>query len=349
MKVSDFDFDLPPELVAQTPAIPRDSARLLHVQKSGLLEDLLISDLTRTLTSKDLLIVNNTRVLPVYITGKLEPNSARIRITLHKNEAPGVWRAFARPAKKLKSNDKITFSDNFSAHVEEKLDDGEVILKFNINGTDFFSALHKYGNMPLPPYIKRPNGNFQSDRQDYQTIFAAIDGAVASPTASLHFTPVLMNNLKKCGMKIVEITLHVGAGTYLPIKVKNAKDHKIHSEWGELSAVNANVINDVKANGGRIIAVGTTVLRLIETATNASGKVSAFSGETKIFITPGYKFKAIDVLLTNFHLPKTTLFMLVAAFCGLEKIKAAYDYAIKNRYRFFSYGDATLIELNNKS
>ncbi len=344
MRVSDFNFQLPSKHIAQQPAEPRDSARLLHVPARAELADLYFTDLPNLLQPGDLLVTNNTRVIPGRLSGEKD-SGAKIEVTLHKSEGPDLWWVFARPAKKLKQNDLIRFAHEFSAVVEKKGDLGEVMLRFNVSGAVLLKALRANGIMPLPPYIKRPQIGDQADQRSYQTLFAKNDGAVAAPTASLHYTPSLVQAIKDRGVGIVQLTLHVGAGTFLPIKVEDTRDHFMHSEWGEISAKVAGEINQVKKNGGRIIVSGTTTLRLLETATSKDGIVGAFQGETDIFITPGYTFRAANLMLTNFHLPKSTLFMLVAAFAGLSKMKLAYQHAMDKNYRFYSYGDASLVEL----
>jgi S-adenosylmethionine:tRNA ribosyltransferase-isomerase len=344
MRVSDFIFELPSKHIAQQPAEPRDSARLLHVPARAELADLYFTDLPSLLLPGDLLVTNNTRVIPARLTGN-KGSGAKIEVTLHKSEGPGLWWVFARPAKKLKQNDFIQFAPKFTAVVEKKSDAGEVMIRFNVSGVALMEALQTNGVMPLPPYIKRPHEGYQTDQRSYQTMFAQNDGAVAAPTASLHFTPSVVHAITDRGVGIVQLTLHVGAGTYLPIKVDDTKDHIMHSEWGEISTQVAEQINQVKQNGGRIIVSGTTSLRLLETATTKDGIVVAFQGETDIFITPGYKFRAANLMLTNFHLPKSTLFMLVAAFAGLNEMKQAYQHAMDKNYRFYSYGDASLVEL----
>ena len=357
MQVTDFDFELPPELIAQRPADPRDSARLLHVPKQGVLADLQISDLPTLLQPGDLLITNDTRVIPARLTGVRgdathagpPQGGAKIEVTLHKPDNPAVWRAFARPAKKLKPRDLIVFAPGFSAVVDSKGDGGEVTLHFNVFGAQLLQALHAHGVMPLPPYIKRDREGDPADEAAYQTLFAQNDGAVAAPTASLHYTANLVDAIKARGVEIEQLTLHVGAGTFLPVKSDDTRDHIMHSEWGELSPDMAAKINKTKQNGGRIIASGTTSLRLLETAASDDGLISPFKGDTDIFITPGYRFRIVDLLLTNFHLPKSTLFMLVAAFAGLDRMQAAYQHAMTENYRFYSYGDATLLDLAARS
>jgi len=352
MRVSDFDFDLPSDLIAQSPAIPRDSARLLHVPKDNGLADMAVRDFPTLLQPGDLLVVNDTRVIPARLRGVKRPigpdirnrAGARIEATLHKMESENCWRAFARPAKKLKSDDIIDFAADFSANVTDKRQGGEVVLAFSRSGPALMSALHEHGIMPLPPYIKRNRDGLETDQQDYQTLFAARDGAVAAPTASLHFTPDLLAAVSGRGVTTSRLTLHVGAGTFLPVKVEDTAEHIMHSEWGELSEDTAAAINRARHDGGRIVAAGTTALRLLEAAADEDGTVHPFAGETDIFITPGYQFRVVDLLLSNFHLPKSTLFMLVSAFAGLDRMKAAYQHARQSGYRFYSYGDATLLE-----
>jgi len=347
MRVSEFDFDLPPELIAQAPASPRDSARLLHVPANHGLADLSIRDFPSLLNPGDLLVVNNTKVIPTRLTGRKrrhDGGGATIEATLHKAAGPGSWRAFARPAKKLKPGDTLDFDEHFSAVVAEKHDGGEIVLEFNSSGPALMDAIHRIGIMPLPPYIKRHREGRVTDVDDYQTLFALREGAVAAPTASLHFTPRLVSAIEAAGVGTAHLTLHVGAGTFLPVKSEDTGDHIMHSEWGELSRSSADLINRTRQSGGRIVAAGTTALRLLESAAQEDGTVHPFSGETDIFITPGYRFRVADVLLSNFHLPKSTLFMLVSAFAGLGRMQEAYAHAMDAGYRFYSYGDATLLE-----
>ncbi len=339
MKLTDFDFDLPQNLIAQAPARPRDSARMLVVRPNAL-EDRGVADLPSYLRPGDLLVVNDTRVIPARLLGRR--GEARIEATLLKETGAGRWRAFARPGRRLKPGDRIDFAPGFAAELVAKLDGGEVELAFNLAGAALLEALHRHGAPPLPPYIKRPDGARPEDRDDYQTPFAAQDGAVAAPTASLHFTAGLLAALETRGVGRATVTLHVGAGTFLPVKTENIAEHKMHSEWGEVSSAAVQQIAEAQAAGGRIVAVGTTPLRILETAA-ADGALRPFAGETDIFITPGYTFRVVDGLLTNFHLPKSTLFMLVAALMGRERMLAAYAHAILERYRFFSYGDASLL------
>jgi S-adenosylmethionine:tRNA ribosyltransferase-isomerase len=340
MRVDDFDFELPRTLIADQPASPRDSARLLHVQKDRL-QDRIVSDLPGLLRAGDLLVVNDTRVIPARLRGRIGAGS--IEVTLHKRIDGSNWLAFARPAKKLKPGTMIDFPDGLLAEAIEKHDGGEVALRFNRAGDALLAALEQHGEMPLPPYIKRGHGE-ASDRSDYQTMFAREAGAVAAPTAGLHFTPELIERLEQGGIRRASVTLHVGAGTFLPVKVDDTDDHRMHSEWGSISQAAVEAIAATRSRGGRIVAVGTTSLRLLESAVCEDGSIDAFNGETEIFITPGYRFKAVDLLLTNFHLPRSTLFMLVCAFAGMNRMRAAYEHAKANDYRFYSYGDACLLE-----
>ncbi|KZC99300.1 MULTISPECIES: tRNA preQ1(34) S-adenosylmethionine ribosyltransferase-isomerase QueA [unclassified Thalassospira] len=345
MKVDLFDFELPRERIAEHPANPRDAARMLDLSGEGM-QDRIVRELPDILRPGDLLISNDTRVIPARLFGKR--GDAKVEVTLHKQEGLGTWVAFAKPAKKLRIGEIFKVNDEFEAEVLAKKDGGEVTLRFNKSGADLIAALEKYGVMPLPPYIRREAGGDDQDKSDYQTIFAQKDGAVAAPTAGLHFTPELLANLDARGINRRTITLHVGAGTFLPVKVDDTDDHKMHAEWGSISKEIADLINETRANGGRVVAVGTTSLRLLESAAREDGVVEPFEAETDIFITPGYKFRAVDMLLTNFHLPRSTLFMLVSAFAGFERMKAAYNHAIENEYRFYSYGDCSLLECANK-
>ncbi|MCR9071999.1 MAG: tRNA preQ1(34) S-adenosylmethionine ribosyltransferase-isomerase QueA [Alphaproteobacteria bacterium] len=341
MRVDLFDYTLPEERIARFPARPRESARLLDLTGGGM-ADRVVRDLPDVLRPGDLLLSNDTRVIPARLRGRR--GEAGIEVTLHKREGESTWRAFARPAKKLRPGDRIVFADELAADVSAKGEAGEVTLTFDRGGPDLMSALEAYGTMPLPPYIKRGSEESENDSEDYQTVFAARDGAVAAPTAGLHFTPGLLAAIEARGVRRAMVTLHVGAGTFLPVKVDDTDDHKMHSEWGEISPATAAAIAETRAAGGRIVATGTTTLRVLEAAARDDGTVPSWSGDTDLFITPGYRFKAIDVLLTNFHLPKSTLLMLVSAFAGRERILAAYAHAIAEGYRFFSYGDACLLE-----
>jgi S-adenosylmethionine:tRNA ribosyltransferase-isomerase len=340
MRTELFDFHLPPELIAQHPIQPRDAARLLVVEPEGLLDRRML-DLPELLGPGDLLVFNDTRVLPVRLYGK--NGDAGVEITLFRPEGPIRWRAFAKPARKCRLGDVLTFGPELAAEVVAKGEGGEVALEFRCRGAELGRFLERYGTMPLPPYIRRPRGGDPRDREDYQTLFARQDGAIAAPTAALHFTDRLMAGLAVRGIDHAFVTLHVGAGTFLPVKAADARDHVMHAERFEVSAETAERIDRVRAAGGRIVAVGTTVLRTLETIADEAGRVFPGSGETRLFITPGYRFKAVDLLLTNFHLPRSTLFMLVSAFTGLDRMKAAYAHAIVRRYRFYSYGDACLL------
>ncbi len=340
MKVDLFDFELPRELIALRPAPKRDGARFLVV-KGDSRRDRNVTDLSDYLESGDVLVFNDTRVIPARMTGKRR--LAKIEVTLHMNDGDGLWKAFARPAKKLKVDDVIEFAGGLSATVTRKGEAGEVSLQFGCVGDDLRAALDEAGVMPLPPYIASQRPVDVQDLTDYQTIYSKREGAVAAPTAGLHFTDSLLDNLSDKGIKSVHITLHVGAGTFLPVKVNDTRDHKMHSEWGEISTEAAKVINLAHEQGHRVIAVGTTSLRLLESAVDEVGRVQPFTDSTDIFITPGYKFRAVDMLMTNFHLPKSTLFMLVSAFAGQGHMKAAYAHAIEQDYRFYSYGDSSLL------
>jgi len=340
MKTADFDFELPRELIAQRPAVPRDSARLLDAQ-NGLI-DRTVGDLPALLQPGDLLVFNDTRVIPVLLAGRC--GEKKVSVTLHKSERAGMWAAFAKPARRLNAGDCIVFGDDFSAEVAEKREKGEVLLRFEATGADFREALQRYGRAPLPPYIKRPELPDEQDQADYQTLFAERDGAVAAPTAGLHFTRELMAALAARGIKTAPLTLHVGAGTFLPITVEDVEQHKMHAEAGEVSVATAEAVNATHVRGGRVMAVGTTSLRLLESAVDDTGAVRPFAGETSLFITPDYRFRAVDLLLTNFHLPRSTLYILVSAFAGTDHMRAAYAHAIAQRYRFYSYGDAMLLK-----
>ena len=312
MRVDIFDYDLPVEKIATSPARPRDASRLLDLT-GGKLADKTILDLPGIFQPNDLLVINDTRVIPSRLNGLRD--SVKVEITLHKQIENGIWAAFARPAKRLKQGDKIVFNSTFKATVQSR-NAGEVILDFQSDDQTILDELHKIGRMPLPPYIKRSElSKSELDQQDYQSIFAERLGAVAAPTASLHFTPALLNEIKLQGVKQVNITLHVGAGTFLPVTASDSDDHKMHSEWAELTNDAISLIKETKKSGGRIIALGTTVLRVLESAA-LNGELRAFSGETDLFITPGFTFRVVDLLLTNFHQPRSTLIMLVAAFAG---------------------------------
>ncbi|HYP63354.1 MAG TPA: tRNA preQ1(34) S-adenosylmethionine ribosyltransferase-isomerase QueA [Acidocella sp.] len=339
MNLSDFDYDLPAERIAVSPARPRDSARLLHVGAAGL-ADYVVRDLPGLLRPGDLLVVNDTKVIPAQLTAMR--GAARIGITLDRRLDDGSWRVLLRNAKRVHEGDVLVIDPEFSAEVLEVLEGGGALLRFVAD--DFYAALARSGALALPPYIARPEGITERDKSDYQTMFAAHEGAVAAPTAGLHFTPELLVALRARGVEIVRVTLHVGAGTFLPVRVEDVTQHVMHAERGFVSAEVAVKINAVRQAGGRIVPVGTTALRLIESAADDDGVVHEFNGETDIFILPGYRFKVADLLFTNFHLPKSTLLMLVSAFAGMERIRAAYEHAIGAEYRFYSYGDACLLE-----
>ena len=347
MRVDEFDFELPPESIALHPAEPRDSARMLIVRQGEPMEDAHVTDLLKVLRAGDVLVVNDTRVLPAELVGTRirGENRSSVSFNLHKRVDANTWRAFARPAKRLHVLDRLELGDNGSiaATVTGKGDTGEVTLEFELGGAELDEAIKAHGAMPLPPYIEAKRATEERDKTDYQTVYAAVDGAVAAPTAGLHFTQGLLQKLSDMGVGIERVTLHVGAGTFLPMKVEDTDNHVMHAEWGELSEASVLRLEAAKAKGGRIVAVGTTSLRLLETAARATGKLQPFIGETDIFITPGFQFRAVDVLITNFHLPKSTLFMLVSAFAGLETMQAAYAHAIRFKYRFYSYGDASLL------
>ncbi|HQT46118.1 MAG: tRNA preQ1(34) S-adenosylmethionine ribosyltransferase-isomerase QueA [Acidocella sp. 20-63-7] len=338
MKLSDFGYTLPAERIATEPARPRDSARLLHV--GAALRDYTVRYLPGLLRRGDLLVVNDTKVIPAQLSAMR--GVARIGITLDRRLDDGRWRVLLRNAKRVHAGDVLVIDPEFSAEVSEILEGGAALLRFVAD--DFYAALDRSGALALPPYIARPEGVTQRDASDYQTMFAAHEGAVAAPTAGLHFTPQLLEALQEAGIEIVRVTLHVGAGTFLPVRVENLAEHKMHAERGHVSAEAAARINAARAAGGRIVPVGTTALRVIESAANDEGAVKAFDGETDIFILPGYRFKVADLLFTNFHLPHSTLLMLVSAFAGVERIRDAYAYAIGQKYRFYSYGDACLLE-----
>ena len=350
MRVSLFDFDLPEDRIALRPAEPRDAARMLVVPPADApFVDAVVADLPAWLRAGDALVVNDTRVLPARLEGRRQrgPAVARIEATLHLREAPDQWRAFLRPAKKIREGETIAF---FADGVPETLDarvvsrqEGEALLHFAHSGAALDAALARYGRMPLPPYIASKRGEDDRDARDYQTLFAAHDGAVAAPTAGLHFTPRLIAALEAKGVGLHRVTLHVGAGTFLPVKVEDTDAHVMHAERGHISAATADALNGVRASGGRIVAVGTTSLRILESAAQGAGVIAPYEGLTSIFITPGHAIRSADMLLTNFHLPRSTLFMLACAFAGTARMKEAYDHAIKSHYRFYSYGDACLL------
>ncbi|MFL5295357.1 MAG: tRNA preQ1(34) S-adenosylmethionine ribosyltransferase-isomerase QueA [Phenylobacterium sp.] len=354
MQLADFDFDLPQEAIALRPASPRDSARLLVVSPDAPLRDLIVRDLPGELRPGDVLVLNDTRVIPARLKGvrRREDSTVAVEATLHRRLSPHAWTAFMRPGKRLAPGDRIAFGERadracllgeLNAIVKEKGQGGEVTLAFDLSGPALDAAIAERGAMPLPPYIAARRAEDEQDRADYQTVYAAEDGSVAAPTAGLHFTPELFARLAEARVETAFVTLHVGAGTFLPVKTENLAEHRMHSEWGEVDAGTVERLNAARAAGGRIVCVGTTSLRLLESATSEDGRIRPFIGETAIFIAPGYRFRAADGLMTNFHLPRSTLFMLVAAFAGLETMRAAYAHAVATGYRFYSYGDASLI------
>lgn len=353
MKVDLFDFDLPEERIALRPASPRDSARLAVIKPGEGVEDRIVRDLPSLLKAGDVLVFNDTKVLPAQLKGMRRRGEAvaQVEATLHMRTAPDRWLAFMRPGKRVAAGDRIHFGHDgnscflgqLDATVLEKGEAGEVLLGFDVSGPFLDEALHSVGHIPLPPYIASKRDDDERDLRDYQTIYANEEGAVAAPTAGLHFTPELFAALDAAGIERRFVTLHVGAGTFLPVKADDTADHKMHSEWGEVSAETAAALNATRAAGGRIVCVGTTSLRLLESAATPDRVIHPFHGDTAIFITPGYDFRAADVLMTNFHLPKSTLFMLVSAFAGLDTMRAAYAHAVADGYRFYSYGDGSLL------
>ncbi|PIE09931.1 MAG: tRNA preQ1(34) S-adenosylmethionine ribosyltransferase-isomerase QueA [Rhodobacterales bacterium] len=342
MKLSDFDFDLPDALIATRPARPRSSARLL-VAEGDALQDRHVADLPDWLRPGDRLVLNDTRVIPARLTGTRRRGEAeaKIEVTLLEPRAGGQWSALVKPLRKLREGEQITFNGGLIATFEAR-EDGQAILTFNLEGDDFDAALDTAGQMPLPPYIAAKRAADDRDRSDYQTVWAEHSGAVAAPTASLHFDDGLLAQLAAKGISFTRVTLHVGAGTFLPVKVDDIADHKMHAEWGRVTQQAAEEIKATRASGGRVIPVGTTALRLIESAAR-SGEITAFEGKTDIFITPGFTFHVTDGLMTNFHLPRSTLLMLVSALMGMDRMRDAYAHAIREGYRFFSYGDASLL------
>ncbi|MET0249428.1 MAG: tRNA preQ1(34) S-adenosylmethionine ribosyltransferase-isomerase QueA [Sphingobium sp.] len=340
MRVDLFDFDLPPERIALRPASPRDSARMLLVPGEGAMRDHVVRDLPALLRSGDVLVFNDTRVIPAQLEGVR--GEARIGATLHKRLSLRAWQAFLRNAKRVREGDRIDFGAGVTAIAGARDEDGGVTLTFE-GDEPVEILLERAGRMPLPPYIASKRPTDAQDREDYQTMFAREDGAVAAPTAALHFTPDLMAALGQAGIATETLTLHVGAGTFLPVKADDTDDHRMHAEWGRIDAATAARLNAARAAGGRLIAVGTTSLRLLESAAGEDGLIRPFADETRIFITPGYRFRAVDGLMTNFHLPRSTLFMLVSALMGTERMQAVYARAIEEGYRFYSYGDSSLL------
>ncbi len=355
MRTDLFDFDLPPDRIALRPASPRDAARLMVVRPGDTPEtrDRIVRDLPELLRAGDTLVVNDTKVIPARLFGRRigRGEEPKIEATLHKRIDGSHWLAFVKPAKRLQQGDTIRFGDEgkvcflgqLDATVEHKGESGEVTLAFAFHGAVLDQAIAERGEMPLPPYIAGKRAADERDATDYQTMFADEEGSVAAPTAALHFTPDLVARLQAAGIALHRVTLHVGAGTFLPVKAEDTAAHKMHAEWGEIDEATAEALNEVRVRGGRIVPVGTTALRLLESAADEAGRVRTFRGDTDIFITPGYRFRATDLLMTNFHLPRSTLFMLVSAFSGLDTMQRAYAHAIATGYRFYSYGDACLL------
>ena len=355
MKTADFDFHLPEDRIALRPAEPRDAARLLVIPREGALQDRFVRDLPTLLRPGDALVVNDTKVIRARLDGvrTRDASAVAVEATLHRRLSPSRWTAFMKPGKRLKPGDRVSFGERadracllgaLDATIKEKSEGGEVTLAFDLSGPDLDDAVAERGVMPLPPYIAAKRPEDARDDADYQTVYAEPEGSVAAPTAGLHFTPELLERLKAAGVGLHCVTLHVGAGTFLPVKADDVSEHKMHAEYGEVTEKTAAALNAVRAAGGRIVCVGTTSLRLLESAAGEDGVIRPFAAETSIFITPGYRFRAADVLMTNFHLPRSTLFMLVSAFAGLERMQAAYAHAVAGGYRFYSYGDACLLE-----
>ncbi len=343
MLASEFDFALPQELVAQHPARPRDAARLLAPHLPA--PDRVVRDLPNLLSPGDLLVVNDTRVIPAQLAATRQAGTARVGLTLDAPLGGGVWRALARNARRLKAGDALVIDGTaMRAEIVRTEEGGAVVLRFDREGAAFDAALAEAGRLALPPYIDRPDGPTGADATDYQTAFARHDGAVAAPTAGLHFTPALLASLAACGVRLAAVTLHVGAGTFLPMRSGDVASHAIHAERGLIGVATARAVAETRRCGGRVVAVGTTSLRLLETAATGGGQIGPFRGETSLFVLPGHEFRVVDLLLTNFHLPRSTLFMLVCAFAGIERMKRAYAHAIASGYRFYSYGDACLLE-----
>ena len=341
MNLNDFDFDLPSELIATRPNFPREKSRMLVVDSN--FQHTTFDFLSDFLNKEDVLVINNTKVIPTYLIGNL--NGSKINVTAHKELDDGKWLAYLKPARKVKDGDQIILANNNIANVEKKTSFGEAIISFNLDKKNLLDFFEKYGYMPLPPYILKQRESDKNDIHDYQTVYAAKEGSIAAPTAGLHFDNKTLENIRKKISGIVEVTLHVGAGTFSPIR-DNIDDHKMHSEFGCISKTDADIINTCKLNGGRIIAVGTTTLRLLESAAVNQNLIREYNEETDIFIKPGFNFNIVDILLTNFHLPKSSLLLLISAFAGSERVKLAYQEAINNRYRFFSYGDVSLLYKN---
>ena len=345
MRLADFDFELPDERIALRPAQPRDSARLLVLPPEGGVLDRRVRDLPAFLRSGDVVVFNDTRVIPARLNGTRERDGRTVAVeaTLHRRLGPDRWSAFMKPGKRLRPGDRVAFGGLMDATVIDKAEGGEVSLGFDLAGPDLDAAIAVSGMMPLPPYIAARRAEDARDLVDYQTVYARRDGSVAAPTAGLHVTPELMQALADKGIGSAFVTLHVGAGTFLPVKADEVAQHRMHPEYGEVGAPAAEALNAARAAGGRVVCVGTTSLRLVESAAAPDGTLRPFAAETAIFITPGYRFRAVDGLMTNFHLPKSTLFMLVCALAGTERMRAAYAHAVEAGYRFYSYGDASLL------
>ena len=346
LSLSDFDFDLPADRIALRPAEPRDSARLMQVEPDAGVSDHRVRELPGLLAPGDVLVFNDTRVIAARLSGVRVRSDSTVRVeaTLHRRLAPDRWSAFMRPGKRLQAGDRLAFGPetDLTARLDAKGDGGEVELVFDLHGAELDAAVALRGSMPLPPYIAAKRPQDARDRLDYQTVYAAYDGSVAAPTAGLHFTPELLTALTAGGVGAVFVTLHVGAGTFLPVKTEVVEDHRMHAEYGEVSAQAAEALNAAREAGGRVVCVGTTSLRLLESCLTAAGRYAPFAGETDIFIRPGREVRAADGLMSNFHLPRSTLLMLVAAFSGLETLHTAYAHAVREGYRFYSYGDAGL-------
>jgi S-adenosylmethionine:tRNA ribosyltransferase-isomerase len=347
LSLADFDFSLPRDRIAQKPASPRDAAKLLWV-RDGCLSDHYVRDLAELLRPGDILVANDTRVIPARLTARRA--EARVGITLDQPCADGTWRVLVRNARRLHAGDALRFdrAEGLSATVVAREADGSAVLRFNHRDDAFLTVLRHAAKLALPPYIDRPHGPEPADARDYQTIFATHDGAVAAPTAGLHFTPEVLASLEARGIRRVTVTLHVGAGTFLPVRLDDVSRHHMHAERGEITTEAADAINTARAADGRIVAVGTTSLRLLETAADQDGTINPFHGETSLFILPGYRFRAVDLLMTNFHLPRSTLFMLVSAFAGHKTMRAAYTHAVASNYRFYSYGDSSLLSRHDR-
>ena len=345
MDISLFDYELDSSLIAQKPCFPRDHSRLLSCLNNDF-QDLRFKDLPTLLNSGDVLVINNTEVIPSRLFGKRD--QVNIEVTLHLNVENNLWRAFLKPGRKCRVNDELIFQNNLKANIIEKFEAGDVLLDFNCHKENLLAEIKNQGEMPLPPYIKRHEKS-NEDVKDYQTIFAIHQGAVAAPTAGLHFTDNVIKNLENKGVQFVPITLHVGAGTFLPVKSDNILEHKMHEEWCSLNQKSSYLINNAIQNNKRIISVGTTCLRVLETIAKINnGKIIPWSGFTDLFITPGFKFNIVDILITNFHLPKSTLLMLISAFHGRKRVFKSYEYAIRQKYRFFSYGDSCIFSKENE-